>query len=528
MIATIAMMMVGTMALTTGTQRCESGEMIPLLKRHQIQVLLDAGFSMTEVAERAAVSVDTVNRVRREPPVSGADNAAEHRARRLGRPAKTAGFDDRIRQWLGEDPDLPTQELLRRAREHGYCGQKSAFYALVAGVRPARASPIVRFEGLPGEFSQHDFGHVDVRFVGGRTKRVHFFASRLKYSRYAAVRLVHDERVETVVRSMARHFDEFGGLPLLAVFDRPRTIVKRSGRGREVEEWNSTFAQAVVDIGVGIEMCAPASGNQKGSVERLVGWVKSSFFKPRKFQDEQDLETQLAAWVHEVNTRTRSRATGEIPETLRQQELPRLRPVKVRPETLALRIPIFVGPTAEVLFEGQPYSMPPEAVHIAGTMFLYEHSLRIVAGRYEVEHRRRQKGEPPEPHPAHRAAKIAALHGSRAVLYEKRQQLLNLGGEALTLLTEITHRSPRRSTERVEELFDLLEEHGDLAMRMAIGEAVARGRLSVSAVRDILSSSSARGREGEVPPAAAAHTRGAQTPRESPRRRRAATPRGAR
>ena len=35
-------------------------------------------------------------------------------------------------------------------------------YALVAAVRPPRvAPPIVRFEGLPGEFSQHDFGHVD-------------------------------------------------------------------------------------------------------------------------------------------------------------------------------------------------------------------------------------------------------------------------------------------------------------------------------------------------------------------------------
>ena len=42
----------------------------------------------------------------------------------------------------------------------------------------------------------------------------------------------------------------------------------------------ATFAQAIVDIGVGVEMCAPRSGSQKGSVEKLVGWVKTSF-KPR-------------------------------------------------------------------------------------------------------------------------------------------------------------------------------------------------------------------------------------------------------
>ena len=83
---------------------------------------------------------------------------------------------------------------------------------------------------MPGEFSQHDFGHVDVTFVDGTKKRVHFFASRLKYSRVVAVTLVENERVETLLRCVARHFVAFGGLPLMAVFDRPRTIVKKGGK----------------------------------------------------------------------------------------------------------------------------------------------------------------------------------------------------------------------------------------------------------------------------------------------------------
>jgi transposase len=178
-----------------------------------------------------------------------------------------------------------------------------------------------------GEFSQHDFGQVDVRFVDGQKKRVHFFASQLKYSRFAAVTLVENERVETIVRCLARDFTAFGRLPLMAVFDRPKTIIEKGGKGREVEEFNATFAQAIIDIGVGVEMRAPRSGNQKGSVERLVGWVKSSFFKHRKFQDEADLRAQLEAWHVEVNSKTRSRATGEILETRRQQELVRLRPI---------------------------------------------------------------------------------------------------------------------------------------------------------------------------------------------------------
>jgi hypothetical protein len=34
-------------------------------------------------------------------------------------------------------------------------------YDLVASLRPKPARPLVRFEGLPGEFSQHAFGEVE-------------------------------------------------------------------------------------------------------------------------------------------------------------------------------------------------------------------------------------------------------------------------------------------------------------------------------------------------------------------------------
>jgi transposase len=491
-----------------GRRHAQAGEMLPLLKRHEIQVLLRAGHTHRDVAQRTGASLDSIARVKREDDVIAVDDVAERRERKIGRPSKATAFNARVREWLAEDSQLPTQELLRRATEAGYTGHKSAFYALAAAARPPRSVPLVRFEGLPGEFSQHDFGHVDVTFVDGRRKRVHFFASRLKYSRFVAVSLVDNERVETIVRNLARHFVAFGGLPLMAVFDRPKTIVQKSGIGRDVEQFNATFAQAIVDLGVGVEMCAPRSGNQKGTVERLVGWVKSSFFKHRKFQDDADLQAQLDAWHIEVNTRTPSRATNEIPETRRQEELPRLRPIKVFPETLALRVPIFVGPTGEVMFEGAPYSMPPEATNIAGTMFLYEGRLRIIAGRFEATHRRRAKGEPPAPLPEHRAAKLAAVHGKRAKLYEKRQQVLNLGPDALALLTEITHREPKLASRSVEQLYALLEEYGDNTMREAIGRAVRRGTLTVTGVRRALSTLRARRRDGEGRRAGAAQPRG--------------------
>jgi transposase len=484
MIGMIAAMMFGMAAASGGG--CDAGEMLPLLKRHEIQVLLSVGIAATQIAERVGVSVDTVERIRVEPTVTHVDDVAERRERRIGRPSKATPFADDVRRWLEEEPALPTQELLRRALERGYDGGKSAFYSLVAGARPARSAPVVRFEGLPGEFSQHDFGHVDVKFIDGRKKRIHFFASRLKYSRFVAVALVPNERVETLVRRLVRHFVEFGGVPLLAVFDRPRTIVSKGGRGREVLRFNTTFAQVMLELGVGAEMCAPRSGQQKGAVEHLVKWVKNSFFKWRKFADEADLEAQLAAWVREVNFETSSRATAEIPETRRQQELPLLRPVRVLPETLALRVPIFVGPTAEVMFEGRAYMMPPRAANIAGTAFVYEDRVRFVAGRHEATHVRGKPGDPLASTPELRAAKLAAVHGGRARTYEMREQLLHLGADALALLTALVHRAPARATEHVERLHALYTAHGDDAMKRAIARAVAEKSLTVSTVHRAL------------------------------------------
>jgi hypothetical protein len=83
-------------------------------------------------------------------------------------------------------------------------------------------------------------------------------------------------------------------------------------------------------------------------VENLVGWVKGSFFKQRRFLDREDLAAQLLQWLQEVNTQRPSRATGEIPLARMGEERKRLRPLKIPASELAQRIPVQVGPTADV------------------------------------------------------------------------------------------------------------------------------------------------------------------------------------
>jgi transposase len=447
--------------------------MIDMLKRHEIQVLRRAGHSQIEVATLAGVGRRTVQRVDGEAAVTHIDSVRQHEVRGIDPPAKAEPFRSVIAEILAGDPQLLSVEVLRRVSLKGYEGGKTAVYDLVRELRPKTSRPLVRFEGLAGELTQHDFGHVDVRFLNGTEKRVHFFASRLKYSRWVEVTIVPDERTETLVRTFVDHFAAIGGAPLLAVFDRPKTVALKWTRDGQVTDWNPLFAGVALDLSVGIEVCWPAAPWQKGSVENLVGWVKGSFFKQRRFVDDADLLQQLAEWRTDVNTQRPCRATKIIPAVRLEEERPRLRSLKVAPADLALRVPVVVGPTAEVIHDTHPYSMSADAIGIAGTLYLYRDRVRIVAGRFAVTHERKFQPGEGSILPEHRAQHVAAVSGKRAKRYLQREHLLKLGPEALAYLTELTHRRPQVWLRDIDRLHTLLATYGDDVMRGALARGVA-------------------------------------------------------
>lgn len=444
-----------------------------MVRRHEVQVLRRAGHSLAEIAKLVGVSQRSARRLAAEAPVSNFDTKTEREQRRIGRPSKAEPFRSFLVAELAMQPDVLAVELFRRARNKGYTGAKTALYTLVKELRPKRVRPIVRFEGLPGEFSQHDFGHVDVRYLDGRVERVHFFASRLKYSRWVQVSLVENEQVEALVRAMVDHFDAWGGVPLVSVFDRPKTIALKWTKEGVVTEWNPAFAGVALDLGIGVELCWPYSPEQKGSVENLVGWVKGSFFKQRRFVDGDDLHRQLAEWHDDVNTKRESRATRTIPAVRLSDERPRLRPLRVAPENLALRIPLTVGPTGYVLHDTHPYSMHPDTLGLPCTLWLYRDRVKLVAGRFTSEHERKFARDEGSTLPEHRAPRVASVSGKRAKRYTKREHLLGLGEEALAYITEVVHRRPKVWYRDVDELHDLLEVHGDIALRLAFARGLA-------------------------------------------------------
>jgi len=59
----------------------------------------------------------------------------ERARRQIDRPSTVATLQKPIVEILHEQPDLASLEILRRVREAGYQGGKSALYSLVASLR---------------------------------------------------------------------------------------------------------------------------------------------------------------------------------------------------------------------------------------------------------------------------------------------------------------------------------------------------------------------------------------------------------
>jgi len=99
--------------------------------------------------------------------------------------------------------------------------------------------------------------------------------------------------------------------------------------------------------------------------------------------------------------------------------------------------------------------------------------VRIIAGRFSAEHERKFQPGDGSILPEHRAQHVAAVSGKRARRYLQRQHLIDLGAAALAYLTELTHRRPRTWIPEVERLHDLLQTHGDAALRAAFERGLA-------------------------------------------------------
>jgi len=241
------------------------------MARSTIKFLRQQGHFTTTIAELVGCNRHTVARVLAEPVAP----PRRHRER----PGTLQGRRAELSSWLRED--IPTRRMLELARQDPtapYRGGVSTFYRYVARLRAEGAagdSPIIRFEGLPGEYVQWDWGEARVPLGRTLVKRV-FLAGRLKYSRLSGVRWRTQMDLETLLRAMLEIVEAWGGVPWAWVFDNMKTVTL----GRDADgqpRWNPAFWRFATEVGLHPELCDPGAAQQKGAVENLVKWVKTNF-----------------------------------------------------------------------------------------------------------------------------------------------------------------------------------------------------------------------------------------------------------
>jgi transposase len=349
------------------------------MERSTIHYLKQKGWTNVQIAEFLGHHRDTIARVLREPVDQ--QPAPRHRQ------SAVAVFRDQIHAWL--DQKLSVQRMLELAREdpdHPYLGSIAAFYDYVRPLRRARAalpaSVAVRFEGLPGELLQIDWGEVrQFPFTHpdlvGQTR--YFFAARLKYSRWMFVQFTSDMREETLLRCLIACFVELGGVPWVVTTDNMKTVTL--GRDEQQQPiWHPTFQKFAVEFAFHPSACAPAAGNQKGAVESLVKFVKGNFLAGRTFYDDADLSQDCRTWLQQVNDVRPSDATEQVPMVRLAEERLAFGPLPAVAHNYGIFDSVVVNRESLVTIATNRYSVPVHLVGLALTARLYPARIELYHG----------------------------------------------------------------------------------------------------------------------------------------------------
>jgi transposase len=446
--------------------------------RYDVRRARDAGLTAARIVALTGVPARSQQRIAHEEIPFGMNDRDLHAQRRLGRPTLlTEAFQRPIQELLAENPTIKGAEVLRRLRSlHGYQAGKTAVYDYLKGARPPQPAglPVVRFEGVAGEFAQHDFGTLTVRYLDGSTEELTFYAGRLKWSRALHVCLVPDETAESLIRGMEAFAQAVGGLPQRNVVDNTKAAVitrkKDAATGEERITYNAHFASFLRAVDVWPEPTAPYSGNQKGSVENLIRFVKEGFLLARCFRHRLDLLRQLGEWLRFVNFERPCDATGEIPAVRLAAERPWLKPLPFGTDGYGLLFSAVVRPEAQVRHGGYGYSAPHGWIGQVVTVKVHREAVVLHHAGAAIRHPRVPENGQYSLLPEHRAALFVKPRGE---VMAKRQILLDLSPAAEAFFTQLVHRRPASwRTQDLPVVWQLFEEWGPARLREAFARCV--------------------------------------------------------
>ncbi len=220
-----------------------------------------------------------------------------------------------------------------------------------------------------------------------------------------------------------------------------------------------------------------------------MGFVKNSFLRVRAFRDLADIGRQLAEWLHEVNFVRPSDATGVVPAVARVEEQHWLnqRPLQVRAADWPIHCSAMVTPMGTVSYEGTHYAATERHLGATATLLVRKDELEVIVNGQRSMHARPDHTGEVRRLPSQRTALLQVLHGDRKRATYQRQCLLELGAAARSFLGPLVHRCENGQWEQpCIDLFTLMQDYGDDAMRAALARCAAQGSFTVAAVKAAL------------------------------------------
>ena len=120
------------------------------------------------------------------------------------------------------------------------------------------------------------------------------FVLVLSYSRYAFVRFYLNASLANLIRGHVEAFRALGGGTKIVLYDNMKSVVLE--RRADAIRFHPTLLELAAHYRFEPRPVAPARGNEKGRVERVIRFVRDSFFHARHFHDINDLNDQADEW----------------------------------------------------------------------------------------------------------------------------------------------------------------------------------------------------------------------------------------
>lgn len=329
------------------------------------------GVSKKEIARRFGLDVKTVRRA-----IESGEPPERRPAPRNGR---LDPYRPEIEKWLREEPRLTSKRigLLLRPLAGEVPGRTVRHYvaAVRRELRIGREEACVHRTHRPGDTMEVDFGEAVVR-IGGCDRRIKFLVATLPASNAYFAKAYYVERLECLLDGIREAFLWFGGLTRRAVLDNTTLAVRRVLPGPERVEQRA-FEAFRGGLPLHVDFAAPGKGQEKGSVERGVRYVRDLVLRPRPDVADLDELNRLLLGELEADLDRRRLPDGRTARRALEDERRLLRPLPAHWPDACRTLFAVADKFGVVRVDRADYSVPVEAARRPVVVRLFHDRVEI-------------------------------------------------------------------------------------------------------------------------------------------------------